>query len=406
MRILVVSQYFWPENFRINDLVAELGRRGHTVTVLTGEPNYPGGTIFPEFKTNRANFDQYERSEVVRVKLLPRGHGGLRLMLNYLSFCFFASIAGPWMLRGRSFDAIFVFQPSPITVGVPAIILKWFKRAPIAFWVLDLWPQSLEAVGAVRSKFVLALVDGLVRFVYSQSDMILAQSKSFVEAISRQIKDPARIVYFPSWAEPSPSIDDAEPAPEVPRRDDLFTVVFTGNVGEAQDFSAILVAAEALREEPVRWVVVGDGRKSAWLAEEIKARGLGAQILMAGRHELNRMPSFLRLGDALLVSLRDEPIFALTIPGKLQTYLSAGRPILAMLNGEGAELVRSAGAGIAVAAGDGLGLAGAIGRMMSMDKSDRLNMGQNGRACLAMQFNRDKLIDDLEQRLAQLARRH
>lgn len=403
MRILVVSQYFWPENFRVNDLVAELVRRGHELTVLTGQPNYPGGVIFPEFKARPEAYNHYEGANVVRVGLLPRGQGGLRLMLNYLSFVLSASILGTWRLRGRPFDAIFVFEPSPITVGIPAIVLKWLKRAPIAFWVLDLWPQSLEAVGAVRSKLVLSLVDRLVRFIYWQCDVVLAQSKSFMEAIGRQIDDASRVVYFPSWAEqtpPNPSL----PAPEVPERPDLFNIVFTGNVGEAQDFGSVLDAAEELRNEPVRWIIVGDGRKSAWLADEVGRRGLGDQVIMPGRFGLDRMTSFFRHADALLVTLRDEPIFALTIPGKVQTYLAAGIPILAMLNGEGAQVIADSGAGLTAPAGDSGGLATAVRSMMALDLGERTSMGLRGPACLRNHFDRGTLISKLETLLADLVR--
>lgn len=403
MRILVVSQYFWPENFRINDLVAELVNRGHEVTVLTGKPNYPRGEIFPEFLAEPQAYNIFEGAEVVRVGLLPRSRGGLRLMLNYLSFMISASVVGPWKLRGRKVDAIFVFEPSPITIGIPAIVVKWLKRAPIAFWVLDLWPQSLEAVGAVRSRAVLRLVDHLVRFIYRHCDAILAQSRSFMAAIGAQIDDPKRIIYFPSWAEPAPTIDSVIPAPEIEARPDLFDIVFTGNVGEAQDFAAVLMAAQALRDEPVRWIIVGDGRKSAWLAEEVQRLNLQDQVLLPGRFGLDRMPSFFRHADALLVSLRNEPIFALTIPGKLQSYLSAGIPILAMLNGEGAEIVTTSGAGMAVAAGDGAGLAEAVRKMRMLDPEQRAKMGERGLACIAEQFDRDKLIAQLEGILFTLA---
>lgn len=405
MRILVVSQYFWPENFRVNDLVAELVHRGHEVTVLTGEPNYPGGVIFPEFKADPNAYSRYEGADVIRVGLLPRGQGGLRLVLNYFSFVLSASICGPWRLRGRPFDAIFVFEPSPITVGIPAIILKWMKRAPIAFWVLDLWPQSLEAVGAVRSKFVLSLVDRLVRFVYWQCDAILAQSKSFMEVIGRQIDDASRVVYFPSWAEEAP-FGSPPLAPEVPERPDLFNIVFTGNVGEAQDFGSVLDAAHELRNELVRWIIVGDGRKSAWLTEEVERRGLGEQVIMPGRFDLDRMPSFFRHADALLVTLRDEPIFALTIPGKVQTYLAAGIPILAMLNGEGARIVADAGAGLSAPAGDSAGLVAAIRSMIVMTDDERHAMGRRGPACLRRNFDRNTLIGQLEKLLKDLASRN
>lgn len=402
MRILVVSQYFWPENFRINDLVAELVRRGHSVTVLTGQPNYPGGRVFPDFKQEPEAFSTYEGASVVRVGMLPRGTGGIRLMLNYASFALSASIFGAWRLRGQGFDAIFVFEPSPVTVGLPAIVLKKLKRAPIAFWVLDLWPQSLHAVGVVRSKLILSIVDQLVRFIYRRCDAVLAQSRSFIQPISQQIDNPARIVYFPSWAEPATSLDTTDLASEVEPRPDLFNIVFTGNVGEAQDFGAIVAAADAMRHDPVRWIIVGDGRKSSWLAKEVARRGLDERIIMVGRFDLERMPSFFRHSDALLVSLRDEPIFAMTIPGKVQSYLMAGRPILAMMNGEGARVVNESGAGFAVNAGDPASLVDATRAMLSLDHDQLDKMGQSGRHYAEANFNRDLLISQLEDILHQL----
>lgn len=402
MNILVVSQYFWPENFRINDLVGELVRRGHMVTVLTGHPNYPDGEIFPEFRKNPRRFAAYEGAVVVRVPVLPRHRGGLRLALNYLSFALAASFLGPWKLRGRSFDAIFVFEPSPVTVGLPALVLKAIKRAPVALWVLDLWPQSLAAVGAVRSKPALWAVDQLARLIYAGCDRVLAQSKSFVPQLAQQVRDQGKLVYFPSWAEPLPSIESAAAAPEIEERSDLFTIVFTGNIGEAQDFPAVVEAAELLRDEPVRWVVVGDGRKAEWVRAEAEARLPKGTFVMPGRFPLERMPSFLRHADALLVSLRREPIFALTIPGKLQTYLKAGLPVLAILDGEGAEVVRSAGAGLVAPAGDAHALAGEVRRMRAMSAEERREMGRRGRELYARDFDRDTLIGRLEEILGDM----
>jgi colanic acid biosynthesis glycosyl transferase WcaI len=152
MRILVISQYFWPENFRINDLVAELVSRGHQVTVLTGLPNYPDGKVFQEYSDNPQLYSNYKGADVVRVPMMPRGDGGLKLILNYLTFAASASILGVWKLRGRKFDAIFAYEPSPITVGLPASLMRTVKQAPLVFWVLDLWPETLQAIGVVRSR--------------------------------------------------------------------------------------------------------------------------------------------------------------------------------------------------------------------------------------------------------------
>jgi colanic acid biosynthesis glycosyl transferase WcaI len=406
MRILVVTQYFWPENFRINDLVAELVRRGHDVTVLTGLPNYPGGALFPEFAAGRGAFSTYEGATIVRVPLILRGRGrGVRLFANYLSFALSASLLGAWRLRRRRADAIFVFEPSPITVGLPAVLFGRLRRAPVTLWVLDLWPETLVALGVVRSRLLLRLVSRMVRFIYDRCALVLVQSRGFVPAVLRHSsRDDAahRTRYFPSWSEPLATGCAVDPAQEVGWRPDLFTVVFTGNVGEAQDFPAILKAAERLIDEPrIRWVVVGDGRASRWVEEEVRNRGLEERVLLVGRFPLERMPSFLRHADALLVSLRADPVFALTIPGKVQSYLQSGLPIVAMLDGEGARIVEESGVGVTCPAGDSEGLARAVLALSALSPEERTEMGQRGAKYAAREFSREQLISRLEAMLAE-----
>jgi colanic acid biosynthesis glycosyl transferase WcaI len=406
LRLLVVSQYFWPENFRINDLVAELVARGHDVTVLTGRPNYPDGTVFPEYVRTPSEYSAYRGARVIRVPMATRGRGGLRLVLNYLSFALCASTVGLWRLRGMRFDAIFVYEPSPITVGVPAVLLRRVKDAPVAFWVLDLWPETLEAIGAVRSRRVLRAVGALVAFIYERCDLVLAQSRSFIPHIRRYCADAGRIAYFPSWAEAVYDMDGVEPAAEVPVRPGVFNVMFAGNIGDAQDFPAILDAAQRLRHQPgIRWLIVGDGRTAGWVRDEVVRRGLEQTVSLLGRYPVERMPSFYKHADALLVSLKSEPIFSMTIPGKLQSYLAAGIPVVAMLDGEGARVVERASAGLVCAAGDSVGLAAAVSRLAAMPEAERRRMGANGLRLSAEEFDRDTLIRRLEGWLASIARR-
>jgi colanic acid biosynthesis glycosyl transferase WcaI len=397
VRILVVSQYFWPENFRVNDLVAEFVARGHEVTVLTGVPNYPAGEVFPEYRANPRAFAAHEGARVVRVPMLPRGKGGLRLALNFLSFALSGMVLGSWKLRGQPFDAIFVFEVSPVTVGLPAVVQRWLKKAPIAFWVLDLWPETLEAIGVLRSKRALGLVGQLVRFIYRRCDLLLAQSRSFIPQIRRYSGD-TEVRYFPQWAEAVHDADDHSPAPEVEVKPGAFNIVFTGNIGDAQDFPTVLDAAERLKAQAphIRWVIVGDGRMAPWVREEVQRRGLGEQVLLPGRFPVERMPSFYEHAQALLVSLKPEPIFALTLPGKLQSYLAAGVPILAMLDGEGASVVQDAGAGVACPAGNAESLAAAALRLAGMPPADREEMGRRGRQLGATEFERSRQIDKLE----------
>ncbi len=399
MRVLVLSQYFWPENFRVNDLSAELVARGHQVTVLTGWPNYPDGRVFPEYRADPSAFADFHGAEVLRVPVLPRGSGKLQLVLNYLSFVLSGLLWAPWLLRGRRFDAIFVFQTSPITSVIPALLLRRLKRAPLLLWVLDLWPDTLSAVGVLRSPRGLALVGRLVRFIYRRCDRVLVQSRAFMGNVERHGGPRARQRYFPNWAEPifQGSLREVLPAPEVQPYADGFNVMFAGNIGEAQDFPAVLDAADRLRDEPrLRWLIVGDGRAAPALRAEIARRGLADRVVLLGRHPMDRMPSFFVAASAMLVSLRADPVFDLTIPGKVQSYLSAGVPVLAMLDGEGARVIEEAGAGLTARAGDGAALAEAVRRLMAMAPEQRAAMGARGRAYCEREFDRATLMSALE----------
>lgn len=397
MHLLVVSQYFWPEDFRVNDFVVGMRERGHEVTVLTGLPNYPGGKVFEAYRQNPRTFDYFEEDvEVLRVPVVPRGSTKIGLMLNYLSFALAGMTLGPWKLRGRSFDAIFVFQGSPITSALPAVVLRWIKRAPHLMWILDVWPDTLSAVGVVKSPRILSLIGLLARFVYGNCDRILVQSRAFWTPVQRDGGTEHQLAYFPNWVEPTfqDGLKGVEPAPETAPFRDHFTIMFAGNIGASQDMPSVLDAAEAARDlEHVRWLIVGDGRAADALREDVARRGLQDRVHLLGRHPTDRMPSFFAGADALLVSLRAEPIFAMTIPGKVQSYLAAGRPVLGMIDGEGRRVIEESGGGLAAPAGDGQALGEAVRRLTAFTPAEREAMGGRGRAYALREFNRDALFD-------------
>jgi glycosyltransferase involved in cell wall biosynthesis len=335
----------------------------------------------------------------VRVPLVTRGGGGSRLLVNYLSFVLSASILGAWRLRGRSFDAILVFQPSPITSCLPAILLGKIKRAPVTLWVLDLWPETLSAIGVVKSPAALALVGRMVSFIYRHCDLVLGQSRAFLTNIAHYKRESRGVRYFPGWSEATftGSTAAVEPAPETADSRDTFNVLFAGNIGEAQDFPAILDAVELLRDhENIRWLIVGDGRAASWVATEIQRRGLERNVRMLGRHPLERMPSFFAAADALLVSLKRDPVFAMTIPGKVQSYLAASVPLIGMLDGEGSRVIEESGAGFVSAAGDSAGLAQSVLRLAALSHEERERMGERGAAYCRREFDRDTLLSQLE----------
>jgi len=403
MRILVISQYFWPENFRINDLCAELVSRGHEVVVLTGLPNYPSGDFFPEFLQRPDDFQYYRGVKIYRVPILARGQGSVRLLLNYLSYAVCGSIVGSFKLRKKEFDVIFTCQLSPVTIALPAIFIAGIKKIPMAMWVLDLWPDSLSAVGIIKSEKVLNVISRLVKFIYSRCDLIFAQSRSFIPHIARLASSPRNIVYSPSWAEDVFQEMNVIPAQEICVQEDVFNVMFAGNIGEAQDFPCILRAAKRLSSnKKIRWLVVGDGRMSSWVRDEVERLGLSQQFILFGRYPVERMPSFFKHADVLLVTLADQPIFAMTIPGKLQSYLAAGMPIVAALNGEGADVIRRSEAGIAVSSGDDEALATAILELSKMTRNELKILGDNGLHYCQTEFQRKAVIDNFERHLSDI----
>ena len=394
MRLLVFSQYFWPENFPINEICKSLNRRGVEFEVLTGKPNYPQGKVFPGYRVWDMCRDNYEEIVINRVPLVPRGSGAFGLALNYLSFILSGMLFGPWLLRGKKFDVIFVYAPSPILQALPALFLGRIKKCPVVLWVQDLWPESLSATGYVPNRWVLNLVARLVRFIYRHTDMILVQSRAF-EAPVRVLAGNTPIRYHPNSV--------GREFAEMPRGETMiieglekgFAIVFAGNIGQAQAVNVIVEAAELLRDyNEIRFVVVGDGSARSWMLAEIQKSGL-KNILLPGRFPLETMPGILQQASVLLVTLADREIFAATVPSKVQAYMATGRPIVACLNGEGARLVEEANAGLACPAEDGRALADAILTIYRYSDSRRDQLGYNGREYYRQHFDHEELVEKL-----------
>lgn len=397
MKILIVSQYFPPEPSRIGDLVLGLEERGYEVTVLTGKPNYPVGRFTEGYGFLRPLEERYSKTRVVRVPLVPRGSGSsVRMILNYLSYAFFASVLGPLLLRER-FDLVFVCQLSPFTVALPGLVFRQIKKAPMLFWIQDLWPESLAASG-IDSPLMVKPVDRLVRYTYERCDLILVVSEGFVPSLRSRGADSSRIVHWPQWAEtyyrPLEPVTLSKESEELPEG---FTIMFAGNIGAAQDFDTIVAAANLLREyRDIHWVILGDGRRRKSVAENVKSLGLEDNFHLLGSRPAQSMPGYFALADALLVTLRRKHIFALTIPGKVQSYMACGKPVLAAADGETAQALHESGAGLAAAAEDAEGLAARALELYRMGPDERAQMGSNARAYFQEHFEREKLLDRLE----------
>ncbi len=376
MKILIFSQHFWPESIRINDVAQSLHDAGHEITVLTGQPNYPGGRVFDGYSAASTGVEHFGGICVHRVPLVPRGQGSAwQLAANYLSFMLSSVLFGAWRLRGQHFDVVFVYGSSPLLQAIGAIALARLKRCPVVTWVQDLWPQSLQATGYVKSPRLLAAVASVVRWIYARQQLVLVQSPGFVEPVRQFAPTGLPIRMHPNSAE-TQAAGAGPPALVLPVG---FNVVFAGNLGIAQALDSVLDAAEQLQGmTDLHFVLVGSGQRSAWLAEQVRARGL-PNVHLAGRYAPHQMQAILAQAQALLVSLLDDPAMELTVPSKVQTYLAAGRPIVAALGGEGARVVVEAGAGLTCPPADGAALADAIRHLRALPESTRMRFGTEGR---------------------------
>jgi glycosyltransferase involved in cell wall biosynthesis len=396
MKVLLVTQYFYPENFKSNDMAFELQKRGHEVTVLTGLPNYPEGKIYKGYGCFNNRKQNINGVRIIRSLLLPRGKGsGFRLFINYYSFAFFASVKAFFLGLSNKYDAIIVHEPSPITQFYPALLLKKIWKIPIYFWVMDLWPESLSIAGGVKNKIVLSYYKSVVKSFYKNSNKILISSKGFRNSINSKGNFDSKIAYFPNWAEDSISEGDKNyPIPLLP---DGFKVMFAGNIGEAQDLENIMKAALELKAyKNIKFVLVGDGRKMPFVREFLEEYQLQETVHLVGRFPIESMASFFDKAEVMLVTLKDDPIFNLTTPAKVQAYMSASKPIVAMLNGEGAENILDSESGFVVNASDYKGLAKTILMTYEMPGDELIRLGQNARKYYEEYFRMDQCISNLE----------
>jgi glycosyltransferase involved in cell wall biosynthesis len=399
MKILILSQYFKPETFIINDISLEMEALGHEVTVLTGKPNYPEGQIFTGYKASGIQTEKHgENIEVLRIPLRPRGSGGaLNLILNYFSFVFSAFIFAPWLLRKKKFDLIFVFAVSPITQAMPAIFLKFLKRAKLVLWVQDLWPESLVVTGFIKNKFILSCVQLMVKCIYSFSDLILVQSKSFFDPILK-ISANVKLAYYPNTYKNN--LTDVEAELALPLELDQlltenFCAVFAGNIGKAQSVETIVAAAEMLRHlKNFKIIFVGSGSSLSWIQQEKKRQHL-TNVECVGRFDMSYMPLIYEKSKVMLLTLNADDILKYTLPWKTQSYMASGKPIIGAIDGEGFRVISEAECGFAGPAQNAKTLAINIQKAYEMNSTDLTRLGQNGLSYFQKNFEMKSQVHNL-----------
>jgi len=402
-KVLIVSQYFWPEDFRVNELATGLKKRGFIVEVLTSTPNYPSGKIFSKYKENPSKYSYFNDIYIHRVMQIPRGKNKLSLIVNYLSFAVSASIYCIFKLRKRKFDLIFAVQLSPIFSVIPAIICKKLFKKPLFFWVLDIWPDSLGSVKIKTNSYAYKILEKICSFLYSSADLLFLSSKGFKKRLNEIGVTKPRLVYFPNWVEDIYSKDINLKSKQGIEVHEIMSkwsgkkiFLFAGNVGEAQNFSNLLKGFKKSSSlDNIVFLVIGDGRFTDSLELMIDSYGLKNNVFLLGRYETSYMSYFFYYSDILVFSLIDIPIFALTLPGKVQSYMSSGSPIIAMVNGEAQELIRDSKCGYSVAPGNVKEFSILIDKCFNTPSQDLKLLGLNGKAFASSKFNYDSLMNKL-----------
>ena len=407
MRILFLSQWYIPEpDIKVHLLAQDLAARGHQVTSITAFPNYPQGRIYPGYHQRLWQWENLDGVRVLRLPLYPdHSRAKMRRMMNYFSFAASASVLGP-ALCGPA-DVMWVYHP-PLTVGIPAWWIGLLRRVPFIYEIQDMWPETVAATGMISNGQIIRWLGKLARFVYRRTAAITVISPCFKQNLIAKGVPAAKIHVIPNWADEE-NYRPVPPDPALAERHklkDRFNVIYGGNLGAAQAMENVLAAAALLRDLPkVQFVLIGDGVDTAALQRQAAEQKLD-NVEFIPRQPVEQMPHFFALADLLLIHLNRDPLFEITIPGKTIAYLACGRPILGVVSGDTADVIRRAGAGTICPQGDPAALASSVRAFYAMSPHEREAMGQAGRQAFLANYTRQILVERYEKLFQDVATRN
>jgi len=395
MRILLVTQYFYPEYFKSTDLGVELVKRGHEVDAIVGIPNYPQGKYFKSYGIFSHRKEKHEGVSVYRAFQLPRGKKSfIGLMLNYFSYAFCASFwAICFAIFKKKYDRIIVFEPSPIMQAQPAIVYKKLRGTPIYLWVQDIWPDAMMSGGGISNQKLLNAMTHYVQHVYNNCAKILVSSKGFKDLILKQGDYAHKIFYLPNWSD-----DIGEmPIKEVLQLPDGFKIMMAGNLGSAQTIKSVMEATLLTKDyKEVKWIFVGDGSEREYIEQYRDKHSLQDTVIVTGRYPFEYMSSFYIQSDAMLITLRAQfSHLRAVVPSRLQSYLSSGKPIIGMIDGGSVDIIKEADCGLTVPAEDYKALAKAIIEEVLPNRERFKQKGKNGRDYFLNHFTKDICVNNL-----------
>ncbi len=389
MKILVICQHYYPEPFRIPDICEELVRRGHEVTVVTGIPNYPEGVIYEGYEHKHNHKEKYHGVDINRCLTIPRKTGAIYRFLNYYSFAFSSSKFVSTL--PDDFDIVFVNQLSPVIMAKAGLAYAKKHKKPILLYCLDLWPESLVAGGVNRKSPLYKYFSRVSKRIYSSVDKILVTSKMFADYMTTHFKiEKEKISHLPQYAE---NLFDSVVSNKKSDESE-YNFLFAGNLGAIQSIDTIIEAAALLKnsEHNIKFHIVGSGSDLDNLKALANSKGL-SNVIFYGRKPLEEMPHYYAFADAMLITLKNDPIINLTLPGKLQSYMAAGKPVIGAIDGETRKVIDEAQCGFCGDAESAKQLADNIIRFILSD--NKAQMGKNSRDYYEKFFTEDRFIESL-----------
>lgn len=398
MKILIVCQHYWPENFRVTEIGEELARRGHDVTALVGLPNYPSGNVPQEYRRFRNRRQERNGVRIRRCFEIGRRPGKIGLALNYVSYMTSACHHALWMKK--DFDVVYAFSTSPVLMSLPGALLRALcPGKKLLIYIMDIWPACLAAMNVPETALLYRLMKRVSRRIYARADRLVYSSKRFQQYLEEThgIRTGDED-YLPQFADGlfEEELPSVEP-------DGYVHLVFAGNIGKMQSVDTLLRAASLLREEAVKWHMVGDGAAEEECRALAKELELEENVVFYGRKPLEEMPAFYAKADAMLVSMRDDPLVSDTLPGKVQSCMAAGKPILGSIGGEAAYVIRRADCGLCAPPESPEAFAGTVREFLAASRERRLEMGRKGKEYYREHFTKKSHMDRLESMLKELA---
>lgn len=396
--ILVIAQYFYPEQFRINDICTEWIKRGYKVTVITGIPNYPQGKYYPGYGLFKKRKETYNGIEIIRIPLIPRGRNSIMLALNYLSFVVSGFF---WKVLAKvEADYVFIFEVSPMTQALPGVWYAKKRKIPCYLYVQDLWPENVQIITGITNEYVIESIGRMVDYIYARCERIFTTSNSFIESIIKRDVPIEKVKYWPQYAEDFYYPMEKINIEEIPY-DKAFNVIFAGNIGNAQGLDILPKVATLIKERKlkrkVRFNVVGDGRYKNTLMNLVSLNNVSDMFNFIPKQPSTTIPRFMAASDVAFICLTDNPLFAMTIPAKLQAYMACGIPIIASTDGETTKIINEANCGGCAPAGDAEKLAEVIVNLSNKSYEQLKQIGKNAREYYDRNFNKEKLLNEMDE---------